>query len=128
MIRLALALALLGGCISQAKQVIAPEPEGGGTLMCREIVEQCDATCTDPLCLHQCTSQGTEEAQGYHAALLDCGQRSSCTDQACMEASCPTEISTCMAHAPAEQVPVEAPVEPDAPADPAGPPGETPPS
>jgi hypothetical protein len=106
-IRLALLVALLSGCISKAKEALAPEPEGGGTLSCKEIVEQCDATCSDPLCLHQCTPQGTPDARGQHDALLGCGQRNGCTDQACMEASCSAEIQTCMG--PIEAAPEAAP-------------------
>jgi hypothetical protein len=95
MLRVVFALSLFG-CMKQAQQVVAPEPEGGGTLSCAEIVEQCDANCGDPLCLNQCTSQGNQEGAGKHAALLDCGQRNSCTDEACMKASCPNEIDACM--------------------------------
>jgi hypothetical protein len=108
-----------GGCISKAREAIAPTPDTVGTLSCREIVEQCDAQCGDPLCLHRCTGEGTQEAQGQHAALLDCGQRNGCTDQECMEQSCPTEITACMGEL--VDVPVEA-----VPDD--GAPGDTPPS
>lgn len=93
--RLALVLCLVG-CISNAKEAIAPAPDSVGTLSCREILEQCDSQCGDPLCVHRCTGEGTQEAQGQHAALLDCGQRNGCTDQTCMEQSCPTEIAACM--------------------------------
>lgn len=97
-------VALASGCISKAKEALAPEPEGGGTLSCKEIVEQCDSQCSDPLCLHQCTPQGTEEARAQHGALLDCGQRNSCTDQACIDQNCAAEVQTCMgpADAPAD--------------------------
>jgi hypothetical protein len=108
-------------CINQAKEAIAPTPETPGSMTCREIVEQCDSQCGDPLCLHRCTNEGTQEAQGQHAALLDCGQRNSCTDQPCMEQSCPTEITACMGAAPSEVAPTEAAPE-------GGAPGETPPS
>ena len=95
--RLALVIALAAfGCISKAKEAIAPAPDGTGTLSCRDIVEQCDSQCGDPICLNGCSNQGTQEGAGQHAALLDCGQRNGCTDQACMEASCPTEVATCM--------------------------------
>lgn len=97
------------GCINQAKQAVAPEPEGGGTLSCKEVVEQCDSQCSDPLCLHQCTGQGVPDARGQHDALLDCGQSHGCTDQECMETNCSTEIATCMG--PPE------PAAPDAPQD-----------
>ena len=96
MIRIALLFGIVSGCVSQAKQAIAPEPEGGGTLSCKEIVEQCDANCSDPLCLHQCGPQGTPEARGQHDVLLECGQRNGCTDQECMQQNCSQEIQTCM--------------------------------
>ena len=123
MLRLALVLSIatgLVGCISKAKEAIAPAPEGVGTMSCREVVEQCDSQCTDPLCVNRCTGEGTQEAQGQHAALLDCGQRNGCTDQACMEQSCPNEIATCMGPetgAPADQGAV--------PTEPSGAPGTT---
>jgi hypothetical protein len=95
--RLALLVLLaVVGCISKAKEVIAPTPEGTGAMSCREIVEQCDSQCGDPICVNNCTSQGTPEAASQHSTLVDCAQRNSCTDQACMEQSCPNEIGTCM--------------------------------
>jgi hypothetical protein len=109
-IRVGFALLLVTSCVSQAKQALAPEPEGGGTLSCKEIVEQCDSQCSDPLCLHRCTPQGTEEARGQHDALLECGQRNSCSDQDCMEQNCSAEIQTCMG-------PAETPSQPEAPTD-----------
>lgn len=111
MIRIALALLVWTagpGCINKAKEAVTgPEPEGGGTLSCKEIVEQCDSQCSDPLCLHRCTPQGTEEARAQHDALLDCGQRNGCSDQDCMEQSCGAEIQACMG--PAEAAPETAP-------------------
>jgi hypothetical protein len=100
--RLVLALSLITGCVQQVRQAIAPEPEAGGTLTCAEIVEQCDVHCSDPLCLHRCTGQGNPEGRDQHAALLDCGQRNGCTDEACMRASCPGEIEACKGAPPAE--------------------------
>jgi hypothetical protein len=98
--RLALLL-LVSGCIDRAKEALAgPEPEGGGTLTCKQIVETCDSTCSDPLCLHRCSPQGLPEARAQHDALLDCGERSGCTDEACMRASCPTELSACVGPEP----------------------------
>ncbi|MGE0545726.1 MAG: hypothetical protein AB7O24_11355 [Kofleriaceae bacterium] len=97
----ALLMGLLAvGRIQSAKQVIAPEPEGGGSLSCREIVETCDTSCSDPLCLHQCSPQGTPDARAQHDALLDCGQRNGCADETCMRASCPSEIDACMGAPP----------------------------
>jgi hypothetical protein len=95
------------GCISQAKQAIAPEPDGSGTLSCREIVEQCDSQCSDPFCLSRCSNQGTPDGAAQHGALLECGQRNGCTDEDCMRASCPAEIETCLG----EAVPGEAPAD-----------------
>jgi len=109
LLRLVLALSLVAGCVKQVQQAVAPEPEGGGTLTCAEIVQQCDANCGDPLCLHRCTSQGNPQGKDQHAALLDCGQRNSCTDEACMRASCPGEIEACMGGPPPAEAPAEAP-------------------
>lgn len=102
--RFLLALSLVAGCMKM-QQVVAPEPEGGGTLGCAEIVEQCDAHCGDPLCLHRCTGQGNPEGRDKHAALLDCGQRNGCTDEACMRGGCPAEIEACKGPPPETQTP-----------------------
>lgn len=106
-----LLLVLVAGCISQAARVVNPPPEGGGTLSCREIVETCDSACTDPLCLHGCTGQGTAEAQPQHDVLLACGERNGCTDEDCMRTSCPGEIEACIGAVPVEPAaePTEAP-------------------
>jgi hypothetical protein len=105
---IALSLALLTGCVSKAKEALqGPEPEGGGTLSCKEIVEECDSQCSDPLCVNRCTPQGTDQARGQHQALIDCGQSNGCTDQSCMEQNCAGEIQTCMG-------PAEPPSEPPA--------------
>jgi hypothetical protein len=77
------------------QSAINPTPSGGGTLTCRQIVEQCDATCQDPLCVRRCGDQGTPEAAQQHTALVDCAQRSGCADLDCIRASCPAESSTC---------------------------------
>jgi hypothetical protein len=106
-LRFVLALGLVAGCVKQVQQAVAPEPEGGGTLTCAEILQQCDANCGDPLCLHRCTSQGNPEGRDKHAALLDCGQRNSCVDEECMRTSCPGEIDACMGPQPAEAPPPE---------------------
>jgi hypothetical protein len=100
----------LVGCINQAARITNPPPEGGGTLTCREIVEQCDATCTQPFCLHGCTNQGTAEAQPQHDALLSCGERNGCTDEDCMRANCMTEFDACQGPpAPAAPAPEPTP-------------------
>jgi hypothetical protein len=93
---------LLCGCLNQAARIVSPAPEGGGTLSCREIVETCDSACTQPLCLHGCTNQGTAEAQQLHGALLGCGERNGCTDEVCMRASCAAEIDACQGPPPPE--------------------------
>ena len=94
----ALLLIGLAGCINQVQNAINPPSSGGnsgGTLTCAQIVETCDSTCTDPLCLHGCTSNGTPDAQPKHDALLSCGERNGCADEACIRASCPTEVDAC---------------------------------
>jgi hypothetical protein len=87
----------LVGCVSKAKEAISgPEPEGGGKLSCKEIVETCDASCSDPLCLHRCSPQGLPDARAQHDALLDCGERSGCSDEDCMRSNCPNELAACI--------------------------------
>jgi hypothetical protein len=83
------------GCIAQVQSAINPTPSGSGMLTCRQIVEQCDTGCQDPLCVRRCGDQGTPEAAQQHAVLVDCAQRSGCTDLDCIRASCPTESTTC---------------------------------
>ena len=85
----------VAGCIAQATAALNPTPSGGGILTCRQIVEQCDSTCQDPLCVRRCGDQGTPEAAQQHTALVDCTQRSGCMDLDCIRASCPGESSTC---------------------------------
>jgi hypothetical protein len=92
----ALIAMMLVACVKQAQQVMGPDPDQVGTYSCREIVENCDAQCGDPICFNKCTEEGTREAQPQHAALLDCAQRNSCMDRDCMEQNCPQEIQTCM--------------------------------
>jgi hypothetical protein len=114
-----LIVAGLLGCVNQAARLANPssgEGEGGGTLTCREILETCDSACTQPLCLHGCTGQGTAEAQPQHDALLSCGERNGCTDEDCMRANCMTEFEACQGP-PAAEPPATA--EPAAPAEPA---------
>jgi hypothetical protein len=107
----ALVLVGLFGCINQVQSAISPAPTGGGggTLTCAQIVETCDSTCTQPLCLHGCTSNGTPEAQQKHDALLTCGEHNSCTDEACIRASCPTEVDACQGPASAPTGPANPP-------------------
>lgn len=99
----------LGACIQQAQsaaqQAISPPSSGGGTLTCREIVEQCDAQCGDPLCVKRCGEQGTPEAAQLHDAVVDCAQRNGCTDEACIRASCGAEADACQGPEPAPSEP-----------------------
>jgi hypothetical protein len=117
--RVVVIVALLGlGCLSKAKEALqGPEPEGGGTLTCKQIVEDCDSQCSDPLCLHRCSPQGLPDARAQHEALLECGERASCTDEACMRASCPNELTACIGPEETAEPPAAS-----------GPPGDTPPS
>ena len=98
-----IATVALLGCMKQAQQVMGPDPEQVGTYSCREIVENCDSQCSDPICVNKCSEQGTREAQPQHAALVDCAQRTSCMDRDCMEQNCPQEIQTCMGPSAEEQ-------------------------
>jgi len=91
----AFAWLLATGCIAQVQSAISPTPSGSGTLSCRQIVEQCDSGCNDPLCVRRCGDQGTPEAAQQHAALVDCAQRSGCTELDCIRSSCPAESTTC---------------------------------
>ena len=90
-----LVLLAMAGCISQVQNAIAPPPTTTGTSTCREIVETCDRTCSDPFCIRSCTAQGTAEAQAQHTAVVDCAQQHACTDEACIRESCATEAATC---------------------------------
>ncbi len=96
-----LLLLAVTGCINQAANAINPPPSGGGTLTCRQIVEQCDSGCADPMCLRRCGEQGTPEAARQHDAVFECAQRNSCTDEACIRTSCATESETCQGPEPA---------------------------
>lgn len=86
---------LFAGCIVQAQNAINPPATGGGTLTCRQIAEQCDSQCTNPICVRQCGNQGTPDAALLHNAVVDCAQRNSCLDQACLETQCGAEFSAC---------------------------------
>jgi len=84
------------GCIKDAVNAVNPPAEGGGTLSCREVVETCDKECTQIMCLHACTNNGTAEAAAQHDALLSCGEKNGCTDEDCITANCRPEVDTCM--------------------------------
>jgi hypothetical protein len=99
----------LAGCIAQATAAINPPAAGGGSLSCRQIVEQCDAQCSDPLCVRRCGEQGTPEAAQQHNAVVDCAQRNGCVDEPCIRAACGPEASVCQGPEPVEPAPEAAP-------------------
>jgi hypothetical protein len=98
--RCALSLAFATGCIAQLQERFNPPAAGGGTLTCRQIVEQCDAACGDPMCVRRCGDQGTTEAAQQHDAVVDCAQRNGCTDEACIRTQCAAEATTCQGPEP----------------------------
>jgi hypothetical protein len=100
------------GCINQASKVVNPPPEGGGTLTCAQIAEQCDAQCTNPMCLHGCSNQGTLEAAQQHDAVLSCGEQNSCMDETCLRTNCSAEMDTCQGPPPPEEPAAVPPPEP----------------
>ncbi|HEY0249881.1 MAG TPA: hypothetical protein VGC41_00055, partial [Kofleriaceae bacterium] len=105
MVRTSLILVFaIGGCLSQISNAVnppAPTPApGGGTTTCAQIVTDCDASCTLPSCLHNCSASGTEEGRTQHDALLTCGEGAGCLDEACMREHCPAEVQACEASAP----------------------------
>jgi hypothetical protein len=107
-VRRAALLLCLGGCIAQmtsATRGVSPPASGGGTLTCRQIVEQCDAQCGDPLCVRRCGDQGTPEAASQHDAVVECAQRNGCTDEPCLRANCAAEADTCQGPEPVESRP-----------------------
>jgi hypothetical protein len=99
----------LAGCIAQmtasATRASSPPASGGGTLTCRQIVEQCDAQCGDPLCVKRCGDQGTPEAARQHDAVVDCAQHNGCIDEPCIRANCGAEADTCQGPEPVEAAP-----------------------
>lgn len=97
------ALFLFAGCIAQARASLDPPATGGGTLSCREIAEQCDAQCTNPMCVRACGNQGTPDAATLHNAVVDCAQRNNCLDEDCIHASCESEYQACRGPEPEEQ-------------------------
>jgi hypothetical protein len=99
------------GCIAQAINAISVPTRGDGTSTCRQIVENCDSQCHDPMCLRNCSSSGTAEAAQQHAALLDCAQANACTDEDCVRTGCPSQSQTCEgpASAPPPEPPASAP-------------------
>lgn len=101
-LRLAVITIALAGCIMRAQQAISPPAAGGGTLSCREIVEQCDSQCNDPLCVRRCGDQGTPEAAQLHNAVVDCAQSNGCMDEACIRSSCGPQADACQGPPAAE--------------------------
>jgi hypothetical protein len=100
--RTLLLLFAVTGCINQAANALSPTPTGNGTLTCAQIVEQCDSQCSDPLCVRRCGDQGTPEAAQQHAAVVECAQSHSCTDEDCIRTSCAAESTTCQGPEPAQ--------------------------
>lgn len=109
-----LLLLFLAGCIAQARASLDPPAAGGGTLSCREIAEQCDAQCTNPMCVRACGNQGTADAATLHNAVVDCAQRNNCLDEDCLHASCESEYQACRGpeSTPAEEQSAPPPLEP----------------
>ena len=112
-----LALLLFAGCIAQARASLDPPATGGGTLTCRQIAEQCDSQCTNPMCVRACGNQGTPEAATLHNAVVDCAQAHSCMDEECITTNCNAEYVACRGPEPegepeptAEEPPPLAPV------------------
>lgn len=104
-----LVLFLFTACIAQARASLDPPASGGGTLSCREIAEQCDSQCTNPMCVRACGNQGTPEAAQLHNAVVDCAQANGCTDQACLETQCGAEFEACRGPDPVSEPPAEEP-------------------
>jgi hypothetical protein len=92
--RIAIVL-LATGCLAQLQSKIDPPASGGGTLTCREIAEQCDSQCSDPMCVRRCGDLGTADAARLHDAVVDCAQRNGCTDEACIQTSCGADADAC---------------------------------
>lgn len=107
-----MALLVFAGCIAQARASLDPPAAGGGTLTCREIAEQCDAQCTNPMCIRACGNQGTPDAAALHNAVVDCAQRNNCLDEECIHAQCETELQACRGPEPAGDQPAPAAEEP----------------
>jgi len=127
-IRLALGCLFLVGCVQRVQEAVEPTPpSGGGTLTCRQIVEQCDAQCSDPMCVRRCGDQGTPEAATQHNAVVDCAQRNGCLDEPCIREQCAVEAETCQGPEPVGEPIQSEPSEPP-PIDGGAAPGATPPN
>ena len=64
-------------------------------MTCSQIVATCDSACTDPICVHNCTQQGTPEGAQLHANVVACAESHGCTEEACVRASCGAEADAC---------------------------------
>jgi hypothetical protein len=106
-LRIACVILVGAGCIAQVQNAVNPPASGGGTLTCRQIVEQCDSQCGDPLCVKRCGDQGTPDAAQLHDAVVECAQRNACTDEPCIRTNCGPEANACQG--PDEPPPSEAP-------------------
>ena len=91
--------------MTSATRAVSPPASGGGTLTCRQIVEQCDAQCRDPFCVQRCGEQGTAEAARQHDAVVECAQRNGCTDEPCIRTNCGAEADACQGTEPGEAAP-----------------------
>lgn len=108
-----LLLLLVAGCIVQAQNAISPPPpSGNGTLTCRQIVEQCDAQCTTPMCVRACSDQGNPDGARLHVAVVDCAQSHGCFDEPCIREQCAAEANACQGPDPVEGTPAPTTEEP----------------
>lgn len=69
-----------------------------GTQNCAWLVN-CATTCsqTDQACLDGCGAQSTSTAITQYNALVDCTNSHNCTDAACIETNCATQLAPCRA-------------------------------
>lgn len=75
---------------------------GGGASSnqsCPWLVDCATACGQDQACLNDCGAQATPSAIAAYNALIDCVNASSCTDDACILATCPTELDACNGNA-----------------------------
>ena len=69
----------------------------GGALNCVGILD-CASTCadTDTACADKCVARGTPTGKDAVVALSNCNTQNSCTDSACLQAKCATELQACL--------------------------------
>ncbi len=73
----------------------APAPAPGGGSSCSEVID-CLNTCTDDTCSNECVGSASTAAQQAILDLASCIQEHQCTDEACLQAQCGTELSACL--------------------------------